>query len=387
MLNQTITYGFLKALALLRYGTLTVVLPNGKSHVFSGSEPGAVATLRLYSWDVIPNMARKGDIGLAEDYRKGLWDADDLYAFMMVGLKNEAALEQYIYGNFLSRALVKLSYVFRRNTMQGSKKNIEAHYDLGNAFYSLWLDPSMTYSAALFDGHDQSLEQAQHNKYDRLVDRMLPSGDVLEIGCGWGGFAERAVARGDYRIKGLTLSHEQKHYADTRLKDKPVQIALQDYRHEKQQYDNIVSIEMFEAVGEEYWGDYFKKLGEGLRRQGRALVQTILIQEKYFESYRKGGDFIRTYIFPGGMLPSAERFAAEAQKVGLRIADQFHFGTHYAQTLRRWLANFDTKIAEVRALGFDDAFIRLWRLYLAACAASFDVGRTDVMQVELRHAT
>lgn len=386
MLDQTMTYGFLKALNLVRYGTLKVVLPNGKQHVFEGPEKGAQATLRLHSWRVVPNMAQKGDIGLADDYRKGLWDADDLTAFMMIGLKNEDALDQYIYGNFFSRALAKLAYVLRRNSVSGSKKNIEAHYDLGNAFYQLWLDPSMTYSSALFESGHDDLHKAQHNKYDRLIERMQPSGDVLEIGCGWGGFVERALARGDYRVKGLTLSQEQKHYADRRLSGGPATIALQDYRHEEARYDHIVSIEMFEAVGEEYWPVYFKKLANSLKDKGRALIQSILIQEKYFESYRKGGDFIRTYIFPGGMLPSAERFRDHAEKAGLRITDQFHFGQHYAQTLQNWLTRFEGVLPEVRALGFDDAFIRLWRLYLAACAASFKVERTDVMQVELRHA-
>lgn len=391
MLNRTITYGFLRALKLLRYGSLTVVLPDGKEYVFSGSEPGATATFRLASWDVIPHLLHKGDIGLAQDYQKGLWEADDLCAFMTVGLKNEEALERYIYGNMFAQAVAKLSYVFRRNSLSGSKKNIQAHYDLGNEFYRLWLDPSMTYSAALFENADtkgeEPLQAAQHRKYDRLIDRMTSSGDILEIGCGWGGFAERALARADYRIKGLTLSQEQKNYADTRLKDMPVTIALQDYRHETQRYDSIISIEMFEAVGEAYWPEYFKKLAASLHRHGRALVQTITIKEDYFESYRKGGDFIRTYIFPGGMLPSAERFREQAQKAGLWMADQFQFGQHYACTLQHWLSGFDMRISQIRALGFDDSFIRLWRLYLAACAASFHVGRTDVMQVELRHAS
>lgn len=386
MLDKTITYGFLKALEMLRYGCLTVVLPNARTHVFSGPLKGERATLTLHSWAVIADLARKGDIGLAENYQRGLWDADDLSAFIAIGLKNEEALDQYIYGNVFFRSLTRLSYFFRANSLRGSKRNIAAHYDLGNAFYQLWLDNSMTYSAALFDGKNDNLENAQHKKYDRIIDRLLPSGDLLEVGCGWGGFADRALAQRDYRIKGLTLSQEQKRYADERLKEKPAAIALQDYRHESGRYDNIVSIEMFEAVGEEYWPDYFKKIATSLKQKGRALVQTILIDEKYFESYRAGGDFIRTYIFPGGMLPSAERFRDCAERHGLAVHDEFHFGGDYAMTLRHWLSAFDAKVQEVRALGYDDGFIRLWRLYLAACAASFDVGRTDVMQVELRHA-
>lgn len=243
----------------------------------------------------------------------------------------------------------------------------------------------MTYSSAMFQQGSEALQHAQHNKYDRIIERLHPSGDVLEIGCGWGGFAERALETRDYTIKGLTLSQEQKRFADVRL-NKGANIALQDYRHEDGQYDNIVSIEMFEAVGEQYWDSYFQKIAQSLKTQGRAMIQTITIDERYFESYRKGGDFIRTYIFPGGMLPSTERFVGVAKKAGLAVADQFHFGQDYAKTLQHWLENFDAKISEVRALGFDDAFIRIWRLYLAACIGSFRVGRTSVMQAELRHA-
>lgn len=385
MFDKTITYGFLKALERLVYGVLKVVTPDGKTHVFSGKDKGESATFIIKDWRVIPTLMKDGDIGLAETYRKGWWDADDLAAFMTVGLKNETALDEYIYGNAFSRLIAKLSYVFRRNTVTGSKRNIQAHYDLGNDFYKLWLDPSMTYSSALFKQSDEHLQQAQYNKYDRVIERLHPTGDVLEIGCGWGGFAERALQSRDYAIKGLTLSHEQKAFADNRLNEK-ASIALQDYRHEEGRYDNIVSIEMFEAVGEEYWQGYFEKISQSLKKNGRAMVQTITIDEKYFESYRKGGDFIRTYIFPGGMLPSKERFAAAAKNAGLMVADQFQFGQDYAKTLLQWLANFDAQVVHVRALGFDEAFIRLWRLYLAACIGSFRVGRTSVMQAELQHA-
>lgn len=386
MFEKTITYGFLKALERLQYGQLTVVTPDGVPHLFAGKEKGEVAVFTLHDWRVVPTLIKNGDIGLAETYRKGWWDADDLAAFMTVGLKNEAALDSYIYGNAFSRMVTKLSYLlFRRNTLSGSQKNIEAHYDLGNDFYELWLDPSMTYSSALFQQGVEHLQHAQTNKYDRIIERLHPSGNVLEIGCGWGGFAERAIQNRDYEIKGLTLSQEQKRFADARLKDK-ASIALQDYRHEDGKYDNIVSIEMFEAVGEEYWQSYFEKIAQSLKKQGRAMIQTITIDERYFESYRKGGDFIRTYIFPGGMLPSCARFVQAAKNVGLAVADQFHFGQDYAKTLQHWLANFDAHVAQVRALGFDEAFIRIWRLYLAACIGSFRVGRTSVMQAELCHA-
>jgi len=386
MLEKTITAGFLKTLEHLHYGQPTVQTPDGKVHGFSGHEKGETATFTINDWRVIPTLLQQGDIGLAETYRNGLWEADDLAAFMTLCLKNEAALEAYIKGHPFSRCLARLSYLFRRNTLNGSKRNIEAHYDLGNAFYALWLDPSMTYSSALFQSQGEALQQAQANKYQRILERLHPSGNVLEIGCGWGGFAEHALQQRDYGMKGLTLSHQQKQLAEQRVAGKAT-IALQDYRHEEGRYDNIVSIEMFEAVGEAYWQSYFTKLAQCLKKQGRAMVQTITIAERYFENYRKGGDFIRTYIFPGGMLPSQERFTEQAKRAGLVLAaEPFHFGQDYALTLQKWLANFEARLAEVRALGFDERFIKIWRLYLAGCIGSFRTGRTSVMQAELRHA-
>ena len=380
---------FLKSLENITYGSFEVISPEGKRYLFEGDLPGPKASMKFNSYDVIANLAAKGDIGFAEDYRDGKWDSENLPALIYVALKNESALNSYIYGNNFYRVIAQFVNFFKRNNLKGSKRNIQAHYDLGNDFYSLWLDPTMTYSSAIFSNDNESLSEAQHNKYDRILELIGDkSGEILEIGCGWGGFAERAITTKDHRIKGITLSNEQHSFANNRLNNfkSNADIVLEDYRHQQGKFDNIVSIEMFEAVGEQYWSTYFNKLSSSLKQKGKAVVQTITIDEKHFESYRKGGDLIRSFIFPGGMLPSPERFEYEAKKAGLKITDKFHFGKDYARTLDNWLQTFNSKVAEVKALGFDDKFIRIWRLYLASCIASFSVERTDVMQVELQHA-
>jgi cyclopropane-fatty-acyl-phospholipid synthase len=367
-------------------GTLKLTTPDGKTQVFSGKKPGETVSMELRDWRVISNMIQKGDIGFAEDYRAGHWDTDDLTALATFGLVNRRAFDRLVIGNKFSRAFSMLLYLLRLNSLKGSKKNIHAHYDLGNQFYKLWLDPSMTYSAAIFKDQNDSLEKAQYNKYDRILDCLSQkSGSLLEVGCGWGGFAERSQSIGDYDFKGITLSQEQHDYARQRLGSR-AHIALEDYRHQTGKFDNIVSIEMFEAVGERYWPTYFEKIGHLLNKNGKAVIQTITINEQDFPRYRTGGDFIRSYIFPGGMLPSPSRFRAEVHKAGLKCGNEFYFGQDYARTLEQWLCDFDQKRNQVKELGFDDGFIRLWRFYLAACVAGFRAGRTDVMQVELSHA-
>jgi len=387
MLEKAITDNILKALEHLRYGTMHVTLPDGRAYRFDGPEDGPEGTMNILDGRALRALAFKGDIGFAEAYRDGWWDSDDLCNALLVALVNEEPLDDYIYGSSLMRALSRLSYFFTRNTVNGSKKNIHAHYDIGNDFYRLWLDETMTYSSALYGGANEPLELAQHRKYDRIVERLgSPSGEVLEIGCGWGGFAERALSQKDYRLHGITLSQEQHDFARERLQSLPANIHMQDYRHQDGKFDHIVSIEMFEAVGEQYWPTYFNKLKSLMKDKGKAVIQTITIGEPYFEKYRKGGDMIRTYIFPGGMLPSPTRFAGEAQQAELKVTDRHDFGQDYATTLKQWLERFEDRLDEVKKLGFDEPFIRLWRFYLASCFASFQSGRTNVMQVELQHA-
>lgn len=384
-LEEKIIHKFLKTFDYVHYGRIWVTMPDGQMYAFSGSHEGPTADIVIHDNRAILALAYKGDIGFAESYRDGWWDSADLASLFEFGLKNEETFDTYIYGSFLSRLATRFAYLFTRNTLKGSKKNIHAHYDLGNEFYRLWLDPSMTYSSALFTDDTQDLTAAQHSKYDRIINRLNPTGSLLEIGCGWGGFAERALQERDYRIKGLTISKEQHDYATQRLHGHGATISLEDYRLQKGKYNQIVSIEMFEAVGERYWKTYFSQLKRLLANKGKAIVQTITINEKYFERYRKGGDPIRTFIFPGGMLPSPERFAREGSHVDLKVTDQFMFGRDYAKTLRHWLNNFEAKLDSVRALGFDEPFIRMWRFYLTCCIASFNVGRTNVMQTELQH--
>lgn len=385
MLAQFSSDQIFKRLDSIDSGVLTLTTPDGKTRTFEGRNSGEVANVTIHDWRVLGNMLRKGDIGLAEDYREGHWETDNLTALATLGLANKASLNGVLAGGKLSEMIAMLSYMLRLNTVKGSKKNIHAHYDLGNDFYKLWLDPSMTYSSAIYKTGSETLEQAQHNKYDRMIDCLdTQSGRLLEIGCGWGGFAERAMQRGDYDVKGITLSEEQHDYARNRL-GSSANIALEDYRHQSGKFDSIVSIEMFEAVGEKYWPAYFGQVGNLLNKGGKAVIQTITMNEDGFDRYRRSGDFIRSYIFPGGMLPSPSRFEKEAQNAGLHAGDPFFFGQDYARTLEQWLTIFDSRKAEVKALGFDDGFIRLWRFYLAACIAGFKTGHTNVMQVELSH--
>ena len=390
MFERQIESRLLGCLDKIEHGTLTLTTPDGKTRVFGGRKPGIDADLTIADWRAGPAVAAKGDIGLTEAYRDGWVDSTDLAAFLTFGLQNEDALEPFLYGHPIQALMVRALYLFNRNTKAGSRRNISAHYDLGNDFYKLWLDETMTYSSALYLPEDASaadpLVPAQHRKYDRILEGLgRSSGNVLEIGCGWGGFAERALTHGDFATKGLTLSREQAQFARERL-GRDADIAIQDYRDEYGRFDSVVSIEMFEAVGERYWPTYFGKLKHVLADKGRAMVQTITMADRYFDRYRVSGDMIRSFVFPGGMLPSPNAFRDLAESAGLRVEDSFSFGKDYARTLRDWQARFEARLPEVRAQGFDENFIRIWRFYLAACTAAFEVGRTDVYQYRLSHA-
>lgn len=384
MLQDYIIKKFLKTLDTITYGTLILVAPNGQTHHFFGSSEVQV-TLYLKSWKVITNIIAKGDVGFAESYRDGLFETNNLVDLCILALKNAHLLDTYIYGNSFSNIVAQFMYYLQSNTLKGSQRNIHAHYDLGNDFYALWLDPTMTYSSAIFKNDTETLTQAQHHKYDRIIDRLnTNSGDLLEVGCGWGGFANRAIEKNDFNIKGITISQEQYHFAKQRLNNK-ANLVLEDYRNQTGKYDSIVSIEMFEAVGEKFWSTYFKKMKSLLKNNGKAIVQTITIDEPYFDRYRKTGDMIRTFIFPGGMLPSVSKFKMAASKADLQVVDTFSFGKDYARTMGCWLSAFEDNITKIKAMGFDEKFIRIWRFYLSVCQASFTVGRTNVVQAELVH--
>jgi cyclopropane-fatty-acyl-phospholipid synthase len=386
----------LKLLQRFSQGTLELTLPDGQRARFGSGGP--LAQMTLANWNVVGAAVRRGDIGFAESYIAGDWASPDPASVLQVFLRNRETAEQVIYGSAWGTLLNRLAHLLNRNTRRQAKKNIHAHYDLGNAFYALWLDPTMTYSAALFaDGAAEpqapagaaELVRAQDAKYTRVLDQLqlAPGSRVLEIGCGWGGFAETA-ARAGHVVKGLTLSNEQLAYAQARLARQglPAELCLQDYRDEDGRYDGVASIEMFEAVGEEYWDRYFALLAGVLKPGGRACIQTIEIADDYFDRYRRGTDFIQQYIFPGGMLPCPAEFHRRARRAGLRVVERYGFGLHYAKTLATWRASFTAREAEVRALGFDDRFIRIWNFYLAYCEAAFAERSTDVAHYTLEHA-
>jgi cyclopropane-fatty-acyl-phospholipid synthase len=379
----------------LQHGRLLVTFPDGQRAVYGrGGHGEPQADIRLVNWNVCSATMKSGDIGFAECYVAGDWTTADLPRLLSFFVRNRAAAEEVIYGSFLGQLAYRIRHWLNRNTRANARKNIAAHYDLGNAFYSLWLDPSMTYSSALLDHVDdphaaldgQQLQQAQQAKYSRVLGelRLAPASRVLEIGCGWGGFAEVATGAG-HRLTGLTLSPSQLEYARLRLARAGLaaDLKLQDYRDERGTYDGIASIEMFEAVGEAYWPSYFATLARCLAPGGRACVQSIVIAEPLFERYRRGTDFIQQYIFPGGMLPSRSVFVRQAQAAGLAIEREHAFGRAYAATLATWRQRFLARLDDTRALGFDTRFIRLWDFYLAYCEAAFAQGNTDVVQFTL----
>jgi cyclopropane-fatty-acyl-phospholipid synthase len=375
-------------LSRLRSGTLSVTLPDGSERVFSGEESGPVAAIEILDPRVARRVALGGSVAFAECYMDGSWNTPDLDALLDLGVANMPA---YARADRVSplRPLRRLRHAGRDNDLAGARRNIEYHYDLGNEFYELWLDETMTYSAACFDDGETQLAQAQRRKWDHVLELLQPGrGDrILEIGCGWGGFAVYAATQAGCRVTGLTLSREQAaaaraHVTEHGLEDR-VEICLKDYREETGTYRGIASIEMFEAVGEKWWPTFFGSV-KGLLEAGRpAALQVITIPDERFEDYRRRPDFIQRYIFPGGMLPSPERFTAAAQAAGLSADEPRFFGRDYARTLAGWAERFEAALPGVRGLGFDERFVRMWRYYLAYCRAGFEAGLIDVMQVRL----
>lgn len=383
---------FLALLNNLRHGHLELITPCNTRMVFGDAHATTGATLRVHDWRACQRILRAGDIGFAEAYAAGWVDTPDLTALLRLALRNEASLDQMVFGAALARCWYRLRHWLRPNTRKGSQRNIHAHYDIGNAFYQLWLDPSWTYSSALFDGDTSlTLQEAQRRKYQRIIDtlQLRPGQRVLEIGCGWGGFAVQAAQQGIH-VHGVTISPSQLEVAQGRVQelglDDRVQLELCDYRDLTGEYDAVVSIEMFEAVGERYWQPYFRTVAARLKLGGQALVQSITIGEQYFPRYRSSADFIQQYIFPGGMLPSVERFELQAGRCGLQSVARHAFGRDYAETLRRWDAQFRLQQQPITAQGFDAHFMRIWQMYFAYCEAAFDEGRTDVVQFLLQKA-
>ena len=385
----------LALLTQLSSGHLKLTLPDGEKREFGNHSDQLHAEIHILEWSVFKEIMSHGDIGFAESYIQGKWNTPDLKTLLELAIRNRTILEKAIYGNWYGSIFYRLKHWLRDNSKSGSRKNIHAHYDLGNAFYTLWLDPTMSYSSAWFaEGDKQALVDAQRAKIKRILNSLqTKSGDhVLEIGCGWGGVMEESL-RSNKAITGLTLSKEQKAFAEKRLLavqaeivDAPsFEVRLQDYRDCQERYDGIASVEMFEAVGEKHWPEYFETIAHCLKAGGKACIQTIVIAEDLFVRYRRNTDFIQQYVFPGGMLPSRESFKESVAKAGLRIEQEFALGADYAKTLCLWRDSFNHKLNEVRQLGFDEAFIRLWNFYLMYCAAGFKERNIDVVQFTLSH--
>jgi cyclopropane-fatty-acyl-phospholipid synthase len=371
-----------------------VRLPDGSTRRF-GQGQTPTASLHLNDWQVCSAALKSGDIGFAEGYIDGHWSSPDLVALLRLFIANRREVEDVIYGTWLGRLFYRVRHLLNRNTRGNSQKNIHAHYDLGNAFYELWLDGTMNYSSALYETPQSSMQQAQLAKVRRAL-RMVdvkPGERVLEIGCGWGALAEMATTEFGASVVGVTLSTEQLAWARARMARcgvaEQADLRLQDYRDigrdgsADQSFDAICSIEMIEAVGREYWPTYFATVARLLKTGGRACIQSIVIDDEFFERYLQSTDFIQQYIFPGGCLPSPSAFRAQAEQAGLKVIDEFCFGQDYARTLEEWRQAFMAREHQVLALGFDRRFMRIWEFYLAYCEAAFAERNTDVVQYTL----
>ncbi|MCA1909975.1 MAG: cyclopropane-fatty-acyl-phospholipid synthase family protein [Magnetospirillum sp.] len=389
-LSETVMLALLRQ--RLRHGRLDLTLPSGRTHRLDGAEPGPQAALRVVRPRMVRRLLSGGAVGLGEAFMDGDWESPDLTALLELGDLNDRAHGQALDGHPLVRLGLRLWHRRRDNSKSGSRRNIAAHYDLGNAFYAPWLDRGMTYSSALFNGRDDSLEAAQTRKYRALADDigLRPGMRVLEIGCGWGGFAEIAARDYGAQVVGLTLSREQHGWASQRMADSgladKVEIRLQDYRDVQGQFDRVVSIEMIEAVGERWWPTYFATLHDRLKPGGKAGLQAITIADDRFEAYRAGCDFIQRHVFPGGMLPSPGALERQARQAGLNLSTTRCFGADYDRTLALWHQSFVEAWPGLQPLGFDTRFRRLWEFYMAYCRAGFRTGAIDVRHLVLQRS-
>ena len=370
-------------------GRLDFELPDGRIFRANGKSPGPVSTIKIHNADVFARLIREGDLGFCDAYLDGWWSTSDLQAFLDLMHADNDEMYDSFPGMGMVRAWEKFRFWLQSNSKSQARKNISYHYDLGNDFYKMWLDETMTYSSAIFKTGQESTENAQIEKYSSLINQMgAKKGDhILEIGCGWGGFAEYAAKERGLKVTGLTISKEQLKYAEKRIKDAGlsdmVNFKLQDYRDERGKYDGIASIEMFEAVGEKYWPAYFDCVKNCLYPGKQATLQIITIQEARWEIYRRGVDFIQKYIFPGGMLPSPAVLRSEVERAGLKVVNSIEFGESYSQTLRRWHETFNEKWDQISEMGFDERFRRMWNFYLTSCASTFYYGNCDVTQITI----
>ena len=373
----------------LKVGTLDMTLMDGRTFRIEGREPGPHGILLVENPALFSRVVREGELGFAEAYMDGWWSTPDLQALLDVFLLSNDEIRDDMVGVALVRMYERIRHLLRSNSKAQARKNISAHYDLGNEFYGKWLDQTMSYSSAYFKDEAEDMETAQARKYESICD-IIGARDnhhILEIGCGWGGFAEHAAKSRGAKVTGLTISQEQHDFAQERMfkegLNEKVEIVMRDYRDETARYDGIASIEMFEAVGEAYWPTYFNTVRDRLNPDAIAGLQIITVSDHLFESYRKGVDFIQKYIFPGGMLPSKQALSSQVEKADLSVTEMLEFGDSYSQTLRRWYKDFNASYDEIEALGFDERFRRMWNFYLTSCAACFRARTTDVVQIGL----
>ena len=379
LFNRLLKFRIEQMLGSIKTGRLELVWPDGERTVHGlGPE---VVTVTLHSYEPLRSLYFGGEVGFAESYLEGKWSTNDIYAFFILVVSNENQFSSHLTAGVMARIRNSIAHVLNRNSLSGSRKNIAFHYDIGNEFYAAWLDPSMSYSSALYNNTEGTLEQAQRDKIKWIIDLVSPArySKVLEIGCGWGTLANTLASECGCRVHAISLSNSQLEYARQASNNlKKVSFQFLDYRHLSDKYDHIVSIEMFEAVGMVYWDTYFRKLSKLLQPGGTALLQVITIAEDRFEQYRRNPDFIQRYIFKGGMLPTKSVLRSLTAKHGFELTQEEWFGDGYAATLASWRSNFEQNLAHIRSLGYDERFIRMWRYYLAYCETGFTLGRTDV---------
>lgn len=375
---------FLRMLRQAQHGTLQMTLPDGRLEKFGSGHPEI--QIQIKTWDALELILSKGDLGFAEVVIQGDVRVNDTVALIEWACLNEQDLSQAFHGTWIGNLVAKFRHLLNRNNRKGAQKNIMAHYDLGNDFYQLWLDPSMTYSSALFSKNHQDIQSAQMAKYDRIIDQLQikASDHILEIGCGWGGFFSRAIEKTGCQVTAVMNSPRQAQHNKKMIEAKGltshVNLIQQDYRDIEGKFDKVVSIEMIEAVGQQYWKTFFEKVGSSLKEKGAALIQGITIREDFFDHYRKNTDFIQQYVFPGGMLLTNKVFKESGKEQNLYLSDVHEFGLDYAQTLKLWREKFNQVLPEVKALGFDETFIRLWNLYFCYCEGAFRAKRINVGQ-------
>ncbi|WP_273727585.1 cyclopropane-fatty-acyl-phospholipid synthase family protein [Brucella gallinifaecis] len=381
-----------RLLKQVRHGRLVLSLPGGEVLAANGSSPGPEAKIEIIKWNSLRRLLTGGDIGFAQAYIEGEWTSPDLTSVIRFAVRNRDTLLSTFRGSIWMRALNRIGHLLNANTRRGSRRNIEAHYDLGNDFYARWLDPSMLYSSGIWSETSDSLESAQGQKLQRIAEKLaVENGEkILEIGCGWGALASYLAKHQGAHVTGITLSPSQLAWAAQlvaqRGQNNSVDLRLQDYRDVQGQFDRIVSIEMFEAVGEAYWPEYFATLKRCLKPNGRAVLQVISIEETRYEDYRRKADFIQKFIFPGGFLPSDQVFERDLVKAGLVLKETEHFGHSYALTLAEWRQRFISNWPEIQKLGFDDKFRRLWEYYLCYCEGGFEEGAINVGLYTIEHA-